>query len=180
VAFPPKWGAPAHVELDKLISWPDSADKGVKYFSGTGTYTKSIDIPKDLLGKGHHLYLDLGNVQVMAQVKLNNKSLGILWKPPYCVEITGAAHAGSNALEVKVTNLWPNRIIGDEQLPEDCDRTPDGLIKSWPDWLLQNKPSPTGRLTFAASLHWKKTDPLFPSGLIGPVTLRPTVDVAVQ
>jgi hypothetical protein len=179
VSFPPNWGAPANVALDKLISWTDSPDNGVKYFSGTGTYTKTVSIPAEMLGAGKHLYLDLGDVQVIAQVKLNNKDLGILWKPPYCVEITGASRVGDNALEVKVTNLWPNRIIGDELLPEDSERTPDGIIKSWPKWLLDGKPSPTGRFTFAANRHWNKSSPLLPSGLIGPVMLRPTVEVPV-
>jgi hypothetical protein len=177
VAFPPNWGAPPQATFDKLISWIDSPDNGIKYFSGTANYTKTITIPAGMIAAGHHLYLDLGDVQVIAEPRLNGKSLGILWKPPYCVEITGAAREGDNALEVKVTNLWPNRVIGDEQLPEDSDRTPDGQIKSWPQWLLDGKPSPTGRLTFASDLHWKKTSPLFPSGLIGPVTLRPTVEL---
>ena len=78
-------------------------------------------------------------------------------------------------LEVKVTNLWPNRIIGDEQLPEDSERR-EGALQSWPQWLLDGKPSPAGRYTFAVNRHWKKSDPLFPSGLIGPVTLRPSVE----
>ena len=122
-------------------------------------------------------YLDLGDVQVIARLSLNGKDLGILWKPPYCTEITVAAHPGDNHLEIQVTNLWPNRIIGDEQLPEDSDRDPSGAIKSWPQWLRDGKPSPTGRFTFATFRHWKKSDPLFPSGLIGPVTLRPTVEL---
>ena len=175
VTFPANWGAPPSATFDKLISWPDSPDSGIKYFSGTATYTKTLSIPADLLASGHRLYLDLGDVQVIAQVTLNNKNLGILWKPPYSVEITRAAHPGDNMLEVKVTNLWPNRIIGDEQLPEDSERR-EGALQSWPQWLLDGKPSPAGRYTFAVNRHWKKSDPLFPSGLIGPVTLRPSVE----
>jgi hypothetical protein len=177
LAFPPNWGAPATVTFDKLISWPDSPDAGIKYFSGTATYRKTLSIPSNLLGSGRRLYLDLGDVQVIARLSLNGKELGILWKPPYCTEITVAAHPGDNHLEIQVTNLWPNRIIGDEQLPEDSDRDPSGAIKSWPQWLRDGKPSPTGRFTFATFRHWKKSDPLFPSGLIGPVTLRPTVEL---
>jgi hypothetical protein len=179
VTFPPNWGAPASVTLDKLISWTDSPDSGVKYFSGTATYTKTVSISADLPGAGHHLYLDLGNVEVMAHVTLNGKDLGILWKPPYRVDITCAAHAGDNALEVKVTNLWPNRVIGDEQLPEDSDRNSDTYIKSWPQWFRDGKPSPTGRFTFATVRHWRKSDPLFPSGIIGPVTIRQTSDTVL-
>jgi hypothetical protein len=177
VTFPPNWGAPPSVTFDKVISWSDSPVAGVKYFSGTATYTKTLSIPAAMLGVGHHLYLDLGDVQVIAEVKLNGKDLGILWKPPYAVDITSAAHAGDNALEVRVTNLWPNRIIGDQQLPEDSQRSAEtGWLQAWPQWLLNGKPSPTGRFTFSWWRHWTKASPLFPSGLIGPVTLRPSVD----
>ena len=179
VTFPPNWGAPAQATFDKLISWPDSTDAGVKYFSGTATYEKTIAVPSEWLGQGKRLDLDLGDVQAMAEVTLNGKDLGVLWKPPYCVDISSAARAGANELKVAVTNLWPNRIIGDQQLPPDSDRDQNGGIKSWPQWLLDDKPSPTGRLTFASRLHWKKNDPLFPSGLIGPVLLRPAVQITV-
>ena len=126
------------------------------------------------------MYLDLGDVQVMAEVKLNGKDLGILWKPPYRVEITGVAKPGDNALEVKVTNLWINRMIGDEQLPEDSDRNPDGSLKAWPRWLQEGKPSPTGRYTFTSWRLWKKDSPLVKSGLLGPVFLRIVKCLAVE
>ena len=87
------------------------------------------------------------------------------------MNLTGAAHPGTNALEVKVTNLWPNRLIGDEQLP--ADREWNGKqLKAWPDWVLDGKPSPTGRLTFTTWHHWTKDDALLESGLLGPVTLK--------
>jgi len=72
---------------------------------------------------------------------------------------------------VKVVNLWPNRMIGDEHLPPDSDRRPNGTLEEWPQWLIEGKPSPTGRYTFATWRHWTKDDPLIPSGLLGPVTL---------
>jgi hypothetical protein len=109
---------------------------------------------------------------VIAAVRLNGKDLGILWKPPYRVDVTGALKAGENTLEVKVTNLWANRMIGDEGLPEDSQRNPNGTLKEWPQWLLEGKPSPTGRYTFTAWRLWNKDDPLIESGLLGPVTLR--------
>ena len=108
----------------------------------------------------------------MADVKLNGKDLGILWKPPYRVDVTEALRAGDNALEIAVTNLWINRMIGDEELPEDSDRNPDGTLKAWPQWVQEGKPSPTGRFTFTSWRLWKKGEPLVESGLIGPVTLR--------
>ena len=125
-----------------------------------------------MLGKDSRIYLDLGKVQVMAQVGLNGKDLGLLWKPPYRVEITDALKAGDNNVEIRVTNLWVNRMIGDEDLPEDSDRNPDGTLKAWPQWVLDGKPSPTGRFTFTSWRLWKRGEPLVDSGLLGPVTLR--------
>jgi hypothetical protein len=172
LSFPPNWGAPSRVTLDKLISWSDHPDAGVKYFSGTATYTKTVNVPAELLGPGRCCYLDLSRVAVMAEVKLNGQDLGILWKPPFRVEVTSGLKAGDNLLEVKVVNLWINRLIGDEQLPEDSDRNPDGTLKAWPQWLTEGKPSPTGRYTFATWRLWKKHDALVPSGLLGPVTIQ--------
>jgi len=108
----------------------------------------------------------------MAEVRLNGKDLGILGKPPYRLDVSGAVKAGDNALEVKVTNLWVNRMIGDEQLPEDSKRTPNGTLAAWPPWLLEGKSSPTGRFTFTSWRLSKKGEPLLESGLLGPVTLR--------
>jgi hypothetical protein len=171
VRFPPKWGAPEHVTLEKLISWSEHSDPGVKYFSGMATYTKTFDVPHDMPGKDRRLYLDLGKVQVMAEVKLNGNDLGVLWKPPYRVDVTDILKTGENALELKVANLWVNRMLGDEQLPEDSDRNPDGTLKSWPQWLQEGKPSPTGRYTFTTWRLWKKGEPLAESGLLGPARI---------
>ncbi len=175
--FPANWGAPPQATLPKLISWTAVADSGIKYFSGTASYHKTLQIPAEMVGAGRHLYLDLGDVQVIAQVALNGKSLGILWKPPYRVEITPAARSGANDLEVRVTNLWPNRIIGDQQLPEDCAWNKDNSLEAWPQWILAGKASPTGRFTFATWRQYEKGASLIPSGLIGPVALLPAVEV---
>jgi hypothetical protein len=174
VRFAPNWGAPERMSLEKLISWSEHSDPGVKYFSGAATYVKTLDVPSEMLGNGRHLYLDLGKVQVIAQVKLNGKDLGTLWKAPFRMDITEAATPGDNALEVKVVNLWVNRLIGDEQLPEDSERNPDGTLKKWPEWVNEGKPSPTGRFTFTTWRLWKKDAPLDQSGLLGPVTLVPS------
>ena len=169
VQFTPGWGAPAQATFDKLVSWTSHSDPGIKYYSGAATYRTRFNMPRTLLKADGLLYLDLGNVQVMAEVKLNGRNLGILWKPPFRVELTGAARAGENELEVKVVNLWPNRLIGDEQLPEDSERNPEGTLKRWPQWLLDGKASPTGRYTFTTWHLWKKGDALLESGLLGPV-----------
>ena len=171
VRFTPGWGAPERVHFDNLISWSEHSDPGVRFFSGSATYLKSFEIPKNLLSEGRRLFLDLGEVQVMTEVKLNGKALGILWKPPFRVEITDTVKADPNALEVKVINLWINRMIGDEHLPEDSDRNENGTLKAWPQWLLEGKPSPTGRFSFTTWPQWKKDDPLQKSGLIGPVKI---------
>jgi len=170
LAFPPNWGAPASVSLDHLISWSDHPDAGVRYFSGTATYKKIVEIPADRLADGRELWLDLGEVKNFAEVEWNGQNLGVLWKPPFRVNVTAAAQPGANQLVVKVTNLWPNRLIGDEQLPPDVEWEGKQL-KEWPQWLLDGKPSPTGRLTFTTWHHWTKDSPLLESGLLGPVTL---------
>jgi hypothetical protein len=159
--------------FDKLISWSEHADSKVRYFSGSAAYTTRFTVPRDLLSKNRRLTLDLGEVQVMARVKLNGRDLGLLWKRPFQVDVTGACKAGENRLEVSVINLWPNRLIGDEQLPEDSERNPDGTLKRWPAWLAEDKPSPAGRSTFVSWRLWKKQDALLRSGLIGPVKLIP-------
>jgi len=96
------------------------------------------------------------------------------------MDVTGVLKAGDNDLEIRVTDLWVNRLIGDEQLPEDSDRNPDGTLKAWPQWVIDGKPSPTGRFTFTSWRLWKKSDRLVESGLMGPVTLRVSEEVAAR
>jgi (4-O-methyl)-D-glucuronate---lignin esterase len=172
VRFGPGWGAPPRITLEKLVSWGKHEDAGVRYFSGTATYRKSVSVPSELIVEGRRLFLDLGDVQVIAAVKLNGKDLGTVWKPPYRVDVTEAVRCGDNALEVAVTNLWPNRMIGDEQLPEDSRRNPAGTLQEWPRWLQEGKASPTGRYTITSWRLWKKEAALLESGLLGPVRVR--------
>jgi hypothetical protein len=180
VEFAPGGGAPSRMAFEKLMSWSESSDKGVKYFSGAATYTKAFTVPPILAGKNTRLYLDLGKVAVIADVHLNGKALGTLWKTPYRVEVTDAIKAGENVLEVKVANLWINRQIGDELLPEDSDRNPNGTLKNWPEWLEEGKPSPTGRYTFTSWRLWKKDSPLQESGLVGPVIITAAATVPLH
>jgi hypothetical protein len=170
LSFPPNWGAPPSVMPDKLISWTAHTNNGVRYFSGTATYEKEIEIPAERLNSGREVWLDLGAVKNFAEVSLNGQDFGVLWKPPFRANVTAAAKPGVNKLVVKVTNLWPNRLIGDEQLPPDVEWNGKQLA-GWPQWLLDGKPSPTGRLTFTTWHHWTKDSPLLESGLLGPVTL---------
>ena len=177
--LPPDWRAPPSVTLEQLISWTDHTNDGVRYFSGTATYEKEIEIPADRLSPGRELWLDLGAVKNFAEVSLNRQDFGVLWKPPFRVNITRAARPGVNELVVKVTNLWPNRLIGDEQLPPDCEWNGQQL-KAWPPWLRDGQPSPTGRLTFSTWHHYTKDSPLLESGLLGPVTLRTAERIPVN
>lgn len=176
ISFPPEKGMPKVITMEKLTSWSLYPEDGVKYFSGTATYTKKIVLTPEQVNR-QRLMLGLGRVEVMARVKWNGRDLGILWRPPYAVELTGAAKTGENELEICLVNLWPNRLIGDEMLPEDSVRNVDAktsvasTLKEWPEWLLNGKPSPAGRQTFCSWRLWHSDNPLIESGLLGPVKI---------
>lgn len=181
VRFPPNWGAPAGITLPALTSWTDHLDAGVKHFSGTAMYRAAIDVPAMMLARDLRLFLDLGEVADVARLSVGGREVGIAWKAPFELEVTGMLRPGVNQLEVAVTNRWPNRIIGDAALPDDVEWKPgpfeglpgfgDTLVR-WPQWLLDGKPSPTGRYTFATWRTIGKDTPLLRSGLLGPVILR--------
>lgn len=183
VSFPAGWGAPERTTFDTLVWWNEHADNGIRYFSGTATYTKRIDCAaaRSLVAAGDRVMLDLGVVKNFAEVAVNGVKFPVLWKPPFRVDITDAVKGAETIdLEVKVTNLWPNRLIGDDVLCEDdCEwvgKTLRGVkeigVKEIPRWVREGKPSPTGRRTFTTWRHWTKEDDLLPSGLAGPVILR--------
>ncbi len=171
VHFPKGWGAPEKVTLPNLISWSEHPEEGVRFFSGTALYIKKFVLPRKLYSRYRRYILNLGDVKVVAEVMLNDKYLGTLWKIPYKVDVTEAIKPGENKLMIRITNLWVNRMIGDEKLPEDSERNPDGTLRRWPDWLLEGRRSPTGRFTFTTWRLWRKEDELQPSGLLGPVKL---------
>jgi hypothetical protein len=191
VNFPPDFGAPAQIKLQKLISLHKHPDDGIKYFSGTATYTQNFTISAAALKHGKHLLLDLGRVEVLAELSVNGKDLGVLWKRPYRADITNVVKPGVNMLEIKVTNLWPNRLIGDEQLPDPDKFTPGagsggldsltgGAILQLPDWYIKEKLKPVnGRIAFTTWKHYTKDSPLLESGLIGPVRLLTVVEKAI-
>ena len=117
LTFPAHWGAPPSIRMPKLTSWTDSSDPGVKYFSGTATYSKTVQAPASWFRPGQHIWIDLGTVRDIAVVKLNGRSAGLVWAPPYRLDVTGALKPGANKLEIEVTNEWTNRQIGDRLLP---------------------------------------------------------------
>ncbi len=167
VSFPPKKGAPASIVLDKLISWSDSANPGVKYFSGTAKYeTNFVFSPTT-----ESTWLDLGKVKNFAEVELNGHKFDTLWKAPFRLDVSRYLKPGKNSLVVRVTNLWPNRLIGDEQYPPDAKYN-GGPITEWPQWILDGRPRPaSNRIGFATWKFYSKDSPLLDSGLIGPVRL---------
>jgi len=173
VTFQPERGAPAEARFDKLISWDKHPDSGIRYFSGTATYTIDFNLSQDYLSNNHEVWIDLGEVEVIAEVRINGKKLGVLWNKPFRIEIREALKSGTNTLEIDVTNLWVNRLIGDEQYPEDIEWMEGKYLNKWPDWLNNPKQRPeSSRVTFTTWKHWNKDDKLLPSGLIGPVSLR--------
>ena len=178
VEFPPGLGAPPKIDLTELASWTTHPDPGVKYFSGTATYRRSFECPSPVAGR---ILLDLGDVRVLAEVTVNGKHLGVLWKPPFRVDIAGALQTGRNELEVRVTNLWPNRMIGDEQFPDDIAwMKGNPFPKEWPDWVTGKATRQSPRITFTSRRTYQKGDPLLPSGLLGPVWIIPEARIALS
>jgi hypothetical protein len=157
VAFDPAWGGSTNAEFPELISWTQRPEEGIKYYSGTATYRKTFDLSdaartaKESDGKTKRIFLDLGNVKEVAEVRLNGKKLGILWCYPWRVDITKAVHPTGNVLEIDVINLWANRVIGDLDEPKEkrFTKTHDA---------------------FRFDMLTKNTTPI-DSGLLGPVRL---------
>jgi hypothetical protein len=130
VRFDPKWGGPESAQFDQLVSWTTRPEPGIKFYSGTATYEKTFDLPpSSILHPPSSIFLDLGNVRELAEVKVNGKSCGITWAPPFRVEVTGAVKPGANKLEIEVVNFWPNRIIGDASLPPEQRLTKTNIRK---------------------------------------------------
>lgn len=180
VTFAPGLGAPEHATFAELRSWSTHEDPGIRFFSGAATYHKTFRLePGDLSG-GRSFALELGRVAVIAEVEVNGHDLGTLWKAPYRVDVTECLRAGDNTLAIRVVNLWVNRMIGDEQLPEDSERNPDGTSRSWPQWLQEDRASPAGRFTFTSWRLWKRDDALLESGLLGPVRLTTSIRAAIR
>jgi len=148
VHFDPKWGGPETVQFDSLVSWPTRPEAGIKFYSGTATYEKTFEVPDSKLKlKNSKLFLDLGDVHEIAEVKVNGKLCGTVWSPPWRVDVTDALKSGENKLQIEVVNFWPNRIIGDASLPKEQRLTQTNIRK----------------LTAQT--------PLEPAGLLGPVQL---------
>ncbi|MHC1767753.1 MAG: glycosylhydrolase-like jelly roll fold domain-containing protein [Verrucomicrobiia bacterium] len=148
VSFDPRWGGPDRVTFEKLEDWSKRAEPGIKFYSGKATYRTTFELPDSALGKADsQLLVNLGDVKNMARIVLNGTDLGVLWCPPWQADISGAAKAGLNNLEITIANLWPNRLIRDSGLSE------------------------SERLTATTWNPFQPGDQLLPSGLLGPVRL---------
>lgn len=146
VAFEAGRGAPPKVRFGTLTDWSKSEDAGVRYFSGAAVYSQKVRIDRASLGARRRTILDLGDVRELATVSVNGREVATAWHAPYRLDITGSLKPGSNLVEIKVANLWVNRLIGDKQ---------PGA-----------KP-----ITYAPQSPYKADSPLRPSGLLGPVRL---------
>jgi alpha-L-rhamnosidase/F5/8 type C domain len=142
VSFQEGRGASSPAKFNTLQSWTENSDSGIKYFSGTATYKNTFTVPS--VSKGIY-EIDLGEVKNVAEVIINGKPQGIAWKKPFKIGLTDALQKGENTIEIKVTNLWVNRLIGDQQ--------PDVKTK----------------ITFTTMPFYNAASPLLPSGLLGPV-----------
>ena len=147
VAFDTEWGGPAIIQFDRLTDWKDHENNGIKYYSGTASYTKTFDLPDGLRGSKQSIYLDLGDVKDMAEVSLNGSRLGVLWCEPFQLDISSVVKNSGNILKINVVNKWSNRLLGDEVLKEEYT---------------------TGNASHVPTL--------FSSGLLGPVKLGQPTD----
>ncbi len=169
VTFDPQWtNLKNTVVFDSLIDWSKHSNPDIRYFSGTATYKNNFELTQK---PDSPVWLDLGNVQVIAHVRVNGKDCGIAWKPPYRLDISSAVCVGENSLEINVVNTWVNRLIGDEHLPLDSEWKDWEILERWPEWFLKNEKRPSGRFTFTSCRHYTKDSELSSSGLLGPVKL---------
>jgi hypothetical protein len=191
VRFPPALGAPPSITLKRLASLSKHANEGVRHFSGTVTYLARMDVPA--LAAGQRAFLDLGRVEAIAEVRVNGAVAGGAWMAPYRVDVTNVLQEGVNDLEIDVTTLWTNRLIGDAKIPSPYRFAPgagnwiahagtsaDGseqvltaqMIEELPEWYRDGEPAPAGeQVTFSTGLFYAGDEPLVDSGLLGPVRL---------
>lgn len=177
VTFDSKWGGPKEpVMFEKLTDWTQNVLPGIKYYSGTAIYSTTFDKPT--IASGKEIRLDLGKVCHLARVILNGHDLGVLWTAPWDIRLPSEfLKEKENQLSIEITNVWANRLIGDEQQPADCDWTAAPMwggqvLTRIPDWVLKGKERPVeGRYCFTTWNYFSKDSQLISSGLLGPVTL---------
>ncbi|WP_110428572.1 glycosyl hydrolase [Glaciecola sp. KUL10] len=171
VEFNPKYAGPGIIEFPRLINWKDHSLYGVKHYSGTAHYTKSIHVNANDLQTQKPIYLDLGEVQQIAELSVNGQKLKTLWKPPFAVNIRSALKPGANQISIAVTNTWVNRLIGDESLPDTSGYKMTGDTVPW--LVADEAPPKSERVTFTGFNFFRDIEKqkLQSSGLLGPVRL---------
>lgn len=122
VQFDTLWGGPDRYKMSQLVSWTDVPDDRVRYYSGKAIYHKTITLDEEVL-QSDRVTIDFEYIQEMARVWINNQNCGIIWTPPYDLEITKALQEGENEIRVEVINTWNNRIVGDIRNPEQRQYT---------------------------------------------------------
>ena len=173
VSFPAESKVKGEIHLARLMSLHKHRDFNVRHFSGTATYEKRFVLSAGDIDAlhGKRVTLSLGRVENMAEATLNGKDLGLVWKEPYSIDITDALKTGENILTIEATNLYPNRMIGDEHLPELYEYDGYGRLQKFPDWYKKGESDERERVLFIPWKYYKKTDPLLESGLTGPVRI---------
>ncbi len=170
VTFPNVKSEQKTYTFPQLIDWTSHTADVVKYFSGTATYENVFRVNKKMLSKNQQITLDLGEVSIAARVIINGKDLGMLWMSPFQLDVTNDLKKGDNTIKIEVTNQWTNRLIGDEQFPNETGF--DRKAEVMPDWFLNNEPAPIEqRSTFTITNFYNKKAELIPAGLLGPVRL---------
>jgi hypothetical protein len=152
LVFPSTFGPIRPQHLDALVDWSRSRDNDIRYFSGTANYRQTVTVAATARTPGTRLRLDLGDVREVATVRVNGRDVGTVWHAPYELDVSSAMHPGKNELEVRVSNLWVNRLVGDKQ--------PGVAPKA-----------------YAPSSSYTADIPLRASGLLGPVQLVQWRDV---
>ena len=145
----PKVGRTRVRRISRALGLDKRPEEGIKYYSGKATYMKTFEVDLPALGgNASRVYLNLGELNNVAEVRLNGKDVGVLWSKPFRAEISAAVKNGKNDLEIEIVNLWPNRLIGDASLPPDKWFSRTNVRKFTKDY------------------------PLLPSGLLGPVVVE--------
>jgi hypothetical protein len=147
VKFDEDFGGPADtIVFRRLTDWSTHSEPGIKYYSGTATYSQTFNW-SNTNNEQYRIWLDLGQVANIAEVRVNDIYCGAAWITPHRVEITSALQKGENKLVIEVTNTWANRLTGDRKIPED------------------------ERITWTTAPYRLEDQPLLKSGLLGPVTI---------
>ena len=139
-------GPKAPVKFETLTDWASSNDNSIKYYSGTAVYSTIFNV--DTLPENGDFFINLGNVSVMAEVKLNGEKAGGVWIAPYRLNVSGLLKQGENTLEIEVANLWRNRMILDKRLPD------------------------SEKYTWTVTEDIKPEEQPHSSGILGPVTIE--------